>query len=591
MKGKKNTTKEAADIPVVLQAAERIYQEIPLSQICINPLNPRKTFAGPKYDDLFASVKKKGVLVPILLRPILEKNERWDAFTSLSLYEIIAGERRFRVSCDIAKNNGGLEGKKMPAIIQEMSDDEAFECMTIENLQRADITPLEEANAFKLYLDKKGPDALQDLADRIGVDPSYIRRRIVVLELPEKILKSWEDGELSHGHLEQLTRVKEPQDLDMFYDDVIHHGISVKYLKGRIESRAPKLSQGLFVKQSAGCMTCQANTTVQRNLFGEDTASKALCTRPECFKEKQWEWIQANIEKFKSSRDIKTNAVRFYDDVPWEARNYIYDKTKKKCESCEQYVSIISLTGSVDQKKICIGNKKCYDTLYHSGSAAGKKAVKDAEPDAPRVSWHGEYFREEFYKTRLPELVNARPDDFSYRHYTLDEKVLRLLLLSLLETHHGAWTAFYKKYSSVIDVNGNSMLPYIYSHEAWSFIEKFDLACLRENLNELSLLILMDTGTTRPKTRRAVAAHFGSDLAGEWRMTKEYLDKKTTKEIHAIAEKFGIFEDDKARNYLFETLGGKRDRFDLLKKGDLVKVILESGIDLAGKVPDEILNP
>lgn len=73
-------------------------------------------------------------------------------------------------------------------------------------------------------------------------------------------------------------------------------------------------------------------------------------------------------------------------------------------------------------------------------------------------------------------------------------------------------------------------------------------------------------------------------------MTKEYLGKKMTKELHALAEKFGIFNEDKAKAYLYETLGGKRDRFDLCKKTDLIKIILESGVDLAGKVPDEILK-
>jgi hypothetical protein len=100
----------------------------------------------------------------------------------------------------------------------------------------------------------------------------------------------------------------------------------------------------------------------------------------------------------------------------------------------------------------------------------------------------------------------------------------------------------------------------------------------------------MDTRNTSAPTRRLVAVHLGSDLSTEWRLTQEYLDKKTTKEIHAIAEQFGFFRDDKAKAYLYETLGKKRDRFDLCKKAELVKIILESGVDLAGKVPAEILN-
>jgi hypothetical protein len=134
---------------------------------------------------------------------------------------------------------------------------------------------------------------------------------------------------------------------------------------------------------------------------------------------------------------------------------------------------------------------------------------------------------------------------------------------------------------------------YGYRHDhagSWQSLEEMQAAELRAILQELSLLILMDSRTTTAPTRRRVAVHLGSDLSAEWRLTKEYLDKKTTKEIHAIAKQFSFFEDVKARTYLYETLGKKRDRFDTCKKAELVKVILESGIDLSGKVPSEIMN-
>ncbi|MEI6315498.1 MAG: hypothetical protein WCO89_11555, partial [Syntrophus sp. (in: bacteria)] len=206
-------------------------------------------------------------------------------------------------------------------------------------------------------------------------------------------------------------------------------------------------------------------------------------------------------------------------------------------------------------------------------------AKKEADPNAPRVSWHGEFFREEFFKTRIPELTNTLPSD--------DEKVLRITLLSILETHHEASEVFCKRYNT----NDKGCYGYDYDHSRkWPVIESLQGSELRSILQELSILILMDPGTTKAPTRRLVGVHLGSDLSTEWRMTKEYLDKKTTKEIHKIADQFGIFRDEKARSYLTETLGKKPDRFDLCKKGELVKIILESGVDLSGKVPNEILN-
>lgn len=567
VKKEKKSTKPAVAkaTEVTKTTSERTFQQIMLTDIRVNPLNPRKIFSGPKYDELLASIRTKGVIVPILVRP-LQKD--------IGNYEIIAGERRFRVAQEIARENGGPSMSTIPAIVQEMSDDDAFDCMTIENLQRADLTELEEARAFQLYLEKKGPESLPDLAERIGINPCYIRRRTAVLTLPEDMLTAWENKELLYGHLEQLIRISDLNEQKEFFEAVIRQDMSIKRLKERIESQTPKLANALFNRKEHGCVSCTFNTNVQRSLFGEAIASKSLCLAPKCFKSKQERWIQENWEKFKSSRNLTTNGARFQDDVRWDERHSIYT-AKEKCKACEHLQSIITLAGGCDDKISCLGPKKCHDALYNPSSAAAKKK---ADPNAPRVSWHGEYFREEFFKTRIPELMTSLPQD--------DEKVLRILLLTLLETHDDAASVFGKKYDA----------KYKPQHEresysgrkSWPIIEQMQGADIKSILQDLSLLILMDTRTTPPPIRYQVAVHLGSDLTAEWRMTKEYLDKKTTKEIHAIAEQFGLFKEDKAQTYLYETLGKKRGRFDLCKKGELVKVVLESGIDLAGKVPAEI---
>ena len=577
-KKSKEAKKATATAPAAVEAQTmkpRTFQEVGLSQIKVNPLNPRKNFSGPKYDELLSSVRTKGVIVPVLLRPHPDKKAGTE-------YEIIAGERRFRASCEVSKANGGIEKAKIPAIVQEMSDDHAYDCMTIENLQRADLTPLEEARAFKLYLDRKGPDSLQDLADRVGINPCYIRRRTVVLSLPETILKSWEVGNLAFGHLEQLVRAADPEKQKELYEAVLRYGMTVKLMKEQIESQTPKLSCALFNKPLAGCPECSHNTDVQRSLFGEDIAGKSLCLDPKCFKKYQGEWILANWDKFKSSRNLKTNGFAFEGEFSWEQRHSIYSNTLKgQCKTCEHFKSIITLAGGCGDNTTCLGPKKCHDALYNSSSAAARK---EKDPNAPRVSWHGEHFREEFFKTRIPELIGGLSPD--------DEKVLRILLLTLLEANDGAGEAFGQKYDKEHMVKNSWSDGFSYSvhSNAWTAIEKLDPPTLKKILQELSLLILMQTSTTTAAMRHMVGVHLGSDLSTEWRLTEDYLNKKTTKEIHAIAEQFGFFKDDKARTYLHEKLLKKRDRFDLCKKGELVKIILESGIDLSGKVPDEILK-
>jgi hypothetical protein len=252
---------------------------------------------------------------------------------------------------------------------------------------------------------------------------------------------------------------------------------------------------------------------VQRSLFGDDIAEKALCINPSCFKKHQGSWILENWPKFQSLRDIKTNGGKFQEDINWSEFHSIY-RAVSKCKTCENYQSIINLDGTVYQKDTCIGPKKCHDALYNPSSTAAKK---EADPDAPRVSWHGEFFREEFFKTRIPELMTVLPPD--------DEKVLRILLLTLLETHGEAASVFGKKYDPEHKPKYGDWACYS-GRDSWPIIERMQGPEIKSILHELSLLILMDKRTTIPDTRYQVAVHLGSDLDAEWRMTKEYLKKR-----------------------------------------------------------------
>ena len=174
---------------------EQSYQEIELTRIVPNPHNPRKRFSGPKYDEMVASVREKGVISPVLVRPLEDG------------FELIFRETRFRASCQLAEEAGGLEGRTIPALVRELSDEQAFDFMTIENLQRSDLTELEEARGFRVFAERKGEDALPELAERTGINIRYIRRRVKILSLPREVLEAWEKGELKFGHLEQLVRL------------------------------------------------------------------------------------------------------------------------------------------------------------------------------------------------------------------------------------------------------------------------------------------------------------------------------------------------------------------------------------------------
>ncbi len=550
----------------------RTYQEIPLDLITANPLNPRKIFAGKKFDELVASVKTKGVLEPILVRPIEGNNE--------PLYEIIAGERRFRASKEVAETNGGIENARIPAIVQVMSDEDAFDAMTIENLQRADLTELEEARSFQMYLERRGPEAVKDLAERISIDPRYIRRRVVILSLCDEILESWDEGELTFGHLEQLVRIDDEERRNNYFKMIMRYHYTVANLKSQIDSESPLLKHAaLFDREEKRCRTCHQNTKVQRDLFGEGMAAdkKSRCMNPQCYKNRLTDWLQDHWTEFRDKFELNTNGFRFQGTVDYDDYKTIWSSVNKKCLECQSYVSLLDGLGEVYCKGVCI-DKSCYRATYER-----KPEETGENGKAARVSWHGEFFREKFYKERIPEVLST-PEVSSFARK-------QLLLLTLLISNDEAKKHFAERYMEV------TTQPYGIFVEQDRLAEKLltleetpeNEAWLTECFEEATREIILQAATT-PKVRHAVASRIGIRLADEWRLSEAYLKKKTIKEMMEIGESTGILRDEKARSYLTGVLGKQEGRFEACKKKELISLFLESGIDLSGRVPEEILK-
>ena len=162
-------------------------------------MRPAGDFKGPAFGEFVASVKEKGVLVPVLVRPLKRGGKNAEQ------YEVVAGHRRLA-----AAKEAGL--KSMPAHVVEMTDDEAREAQIIENLQREDVHPLDEAAALKeLYgpLSKKtgATDAFGMLATRVGKSERYVRDRILLTELDTKVAAAVRTGELPLSHAVVIARL------------------------------------------------------------------------------------------------------------------------------------------------------------------------------------------------------------------------------------------------------------------------------------------------------------------------------------------------------------------------------------------------
>lgn len=556
------------------------FQEVELNKIGKNPMNPRSNFSGPEFDELVKSVKAKGVLEPILIRPlpreVKEPHKGFPTFGQKITFQLVAGERRFRALCRAAFDDGGLEKVKIPAMVRDMTQDEAFDVMCIENLQRKDLTPLEEAESFKMYLDRHGRESLGELSERTGINPRYIRRRLMVMDLPKKVLKAWDRGDLKYGHLEQLARLKDPKEIIALADEVVswRGGYSAQRLKDEIDESSIELKGAPFDQE--GCSACHQNSSVQKKLFDLGDLKGSQCLNPKCFKQKLNNHLQGNWQETVYFKEHQTNGFRFQRDVNWDEYEAFYGgKARKICKECPHFVTLIGLDGSVHTGRACIGEKSCFREVTEPQKKEGDKEEKD--PNAARVPWHGEYFREQFFKEKLPERFREIPED--------DARVLRTALFSILKSNHELHEWFGQTYCG----KKEKRLGYMHSKDLFETIRRMTGEEALKAVKEASIQIIMQKQHDE-NTRRLVADHIGIDLAGEWAVTEEYLDKKTIKEIHAWAEAFGIWNEKQAQTYLYEKLLKKRGKFTSCKKEELKELILNCGVDLKGKVPKEILE-
>ena len=197
-------------------------RHVPVSRIEANPDQPRMTFEQSALDELTASIKEHGILQPVLLRP----------FGPAGRYQLIAGERRWR-----AAKAAGLDS--IPAMIEEIDDDTALEIAIIENLQREDLSPLEEATMYDRMVKDHGY-SIRRLAQKLGKDKGYLENRLRLADAPEEIrqLVSLRKDTLSHAY--ELMKVEDPKKRRRLAAQVASGELSLVKLKLKIEGRRPR---------------------------------------------------------------------------------------------------------------------------------------------------------------------------------------------------------------------------------------------------------------------------------------------------------------------------------------------------------------
>lgn len=193
-------------------------KKLPVEFIIANRANPRRTFDPEQLEELANSIREKGVMSPLLVRPTDDPN----------IFELIAGERRWRAS-----QMAGLHD--VPVIVREVDDKEALELAIIENVQRADLNALEEAMGYGQLIEQFDYTQ-QDLAQVIGKSRSHVANTLRLLKLPDDVRSMVASGTLSAGHARTLITTEDPGHLAR---QIVEKGLSVREAEALSQQREP----------------------------------------------------------------------------------------------------------------------------------------------------------------------------------------------------------------------------------------------------------------------------------------------------------------------------------------------------------------
>ncbi len=210
--------KETAQQAEAVEPKKSGITTIAMDQLVRNPDQPRRHFDKEQLQELSDSIKDKGVLQPILVRP-LPKGAKAPIAVSHNkpVYQIIAGERRYQAAL-----NAGLDA--MPVFIRAITDQEALEIGIVENVHRADLNPMEEALAYKSLL-TQFKRTQEDVAQAVGKSRSYITNMLRLLNLPDGVQGYLATGKISTGHARAIIAAPDPE---MLADEIVKNDLSVR---------------------------------------------------------------------------------------------------------------------------------------------------------------------------------------------------------------------------------------------------------------------------------------------------------------------------------------------------------------------------
>lgn len=400
--------------------------KFPLEKLRESAFNPRKTFGS--LDELAKSIREKGILQPLTVRPMSDH------------HEVILGSRRYR-----AAKLAGIT--TVPVVIREMSDEQALEAMIVENLQRSDVHPLEEADGFKALQEGDAVRSIKarsvaEIAAKVGKSEGFVHARLKLCGLSTAARKAFLGDKINATIALLVARIPVVKLQDEALAEIVRRGGRIEEARQLIQQRYMlRLDQAQFpiadanLEKTAGpCTTCPKRTGNQRELFS-DVKSPDVCTDPVCFKRKSdLAWQRRTKEAAAGGTRILSPAEA-KKAFPWDSSTsldsksgYIdlaekhYDDPKERSwkkligkEVAHQVVLARDQTGVVHEiVKADVAKRLLKDLPV--GKEVAKAAAKSSSQDA---SWktqddrrrRDEKLRQDVFAEVIPRLIKNVEDD------------------------------------------------------------------------------------------------------------------------------------------------------------------------------------
>ncbi|XCS11283.1 ParB/RepB/Spo0J family partition protein [Aeribacillus pallidus] len=233
---------------------EEVVQDIKIGDLRPNPYQPRKTFDPGSIEELKQSILQHGILQPLIVRK------------SIKGYEIVVGERRYRAAKE-------AKLKTVPAVVKELTDEQMMEIALLENLQREDLTPIEEAKAYQSLLEHLNITQ-EELAKRLGKSRPHIANHLRLLSLPPFVQTLISEGKLSMGHGRTLLGIKKKEKLEYLVNKILKENLNVRQVEQLVQQMNESVSRETKKKTEKKDAFIREQESFLREKFGTSVSIK-----------------------------------------------------------------------------------------------------------------------------------------------------------------------------------------------------------------------------------------------------------------------------------------------------------------------------